>query len=99
MATSRRTPHPERAVHQTTAHTTRAGAHHSHSSHVLHRLGDWSAKAEAGATVALILLAWAIFGLATGFQSWWQITLYSTTSAVTVVMCSPSSTRSAGSSW
>lgn len=53
---------------------------------MLHRLGAWSAKAQAGVTVAVILLAWAVVGIATGFPSWWQITLYSTTSAVTVVM-------------
>lgn len=37
-------------------------------------------------TVACTLAGWAVLGIATGFPSWWQITLYSTTSAVTVVM-------------
>jgi len=40
----------------------------------------------AGVTVACTLAGWAVLGIATGFPSWWQITLYSTTSAVTVVM-------------
>lgn len=69
-----------------TKDTSRTDAHHSRSSHTLHRLGDWSAKAEAGVTVAILLLAWAIVGIATGFPSWWQVALYSTSSAVTVVM-------------
>ena len=33
-----------------------------------------------------MLAAWGVLGVVTGFPSWWQITLYSTTSAVTVVM-------------
>ena len=53
---------------------------------MLHRLGDWSSKAAAGVTAAVILLAWGIVGVATGFPSWWQVALYSMTSAVTVVM-------------
>jgi low affinity Fe/Cu permease len=32
------------------------------------------------------LAGWAVVGIVTGFPSWWQITLYSTTSTVTVVM-------------
>ena len=56
------------------------------SSHMLHRLGDWSSKAEAGVSVACVLVGWAVVGIFAGFPSWWQVTLYSTTSAVTVVM-------------
>ena len=37
-------------------------------------------------TVTCVLAAWAIVGLVTGFPTWWQVALYSTTSAVTVVM-------------
>lgn len=37
-------------------------------------------------TVSCVLAGWAVLGVVTGFPSWWQITLYSTTSAVTVVM-------------
>jgi low affinity Fe/Cu permease len=62
------------------------GPHHTRSSHLLHRLGDWSSKAVAGATVACLLAGWGIVGIITGFPSWGQVALYSTTSAVTVVM-------------
>jgi low affinity Fe/Cu permease len=37
-------------------------------------------------TVACLLGAWFVVGVVTGFPSWWQVALYSTTSAVTVVM-------------
>ena len=33
-----------------------------------------------------LLGAWFVVGVVTGFPSWWQVALYSTTSAVTVVM-------------
>jgi low affinity Fe/Cu permease len=62
------------------------GPHHTRSSHLLHRLGDWSSKAVAGVTVSCLLAGWAVVGIVTGFPSWWQVALYSTTSAVTVVM-------------
>ena len=62
------------------------GPHHTRSSHLLHRLGHWSSRAAAGVTVTCVLAAWAIVGLVTGFPTWWQVALYSTTSAVTVVM-------------
>ena len=63
-----------------------SGPHRTRSSHLLHRLGDWSTKAVAGATVASLLGAWGVVGLVTGFPDWWQVALYSTSSAVTVVM-------------
>jgi len=62
------------------------GPHHTRSSNLLHQLGTWSSKAAAGVTVSCLLGAWAVVGVVTGFPSWWQVTLYSTTSAVTVVM-------------
>ena len=37
-------------------------------------------------TLACLLAGWAVVGILFGFPSWWQITLYSTTSAITVVM-------------
>jgi low affinity Fe/Cu permease len=40
----------------------------------------------AGIVAATLVLAWALIGLAFGFPSWWQITLYSTTGSVTFVM-------------
>ena len=62
------------------------GPHHTRSSHLLHQLGDWSSRAAAGVTVSCLLAGWTAIGAVTGFPSWWQIVLYSTTSAVTVVM-------------
>ena len=62
------------------------GPHHTRSSHLLHRLGDWSSKAVAGVAAACLLTGWGIVGVVAGFPSWWQVALYSTTSAVTVVM-------------
>ncbi len=62
------------------------GPHHTRSSHLLHQLGNWSSKAAAGVTVSCLLSVWAVIGVITRFPSWWQVTLYSTTSAVTVVM-------------
>ena len=62
------------------------GPHHTRSSNLLHRLGAWSSKAVAGVTVACLLAGWGIVGIIAGFPSWWQVALYSTTSAVTVVM-------------
>ena len=76
-----------RPVPRTAADTSPLrGPHHSRSSHLLHQLGDWSSKAVAGVTVACVLAGWAVVGIVTGFPSWWQIALYSTTSAMTVVM-------------
>jgi len=60
--------------------------HRSRSSHVLHTLGTWASKASAGVTVAGVLLAWGVLGAFTAFPHWWEISLYSSTSAVTVVM-------------
>jgi len=36
--------------------------------------------------VSCLLSVWAVIGVVTRFPSWWQVTLYSTTSAVTLVM-------------
>ena len=48
--------------------------------------GTWSSNPVAGVTVACLLVGWGIVGVVAGFPSWWQVALYSTTSAVTVVM-------------
>ena len=82
------------SVRVTTAHPRRRltnieslrGPHHTPSSNLLHRLGAWSSKAAAGVTVAGLLAGWGIVGIIAAFPSWWQVALYSTTSAVTVVM-------------
>lgn len=62
------------------------GPHHTRSSHLLHGLGDWSSKAVAGVTTTCLLAGWCVVGIIARFPSWWQVALYSTTSAVTVVM-------------
>jgi low affinity Fe/Cu permease len=62
------------------------GPYHTRSSNLIHRLGAWSSKAVAGVIVACVLAGWGIVGIIAGFPSWWQLALYSTTSAVTVVM-------------
>jgi low affinity Fe/Cu permease len=62
------------------------GGHHTRSSHLLHQLGEWSSKASAGVTVACLVAGWFVVGAIVGFPSWWQVTLYSTASSVTVVM-------------
>ena len=37
-------------------------------------------------TVACLVAGWILVGVIAGFPSWWQITLYSAASSVTVVM-------------
>lgn len=53
---------------------------------MLHRLGQWAAQASAGATVAVVVAIWIGVGVAVEFPRWWETVLYSTTSAITVVM-------------
>jgi low affinity Fe/Cu permease len=60
--------------------------HHSRSSHLLHRVGGWSAQASAGIVAAIVLAVWGVVGAIARFPRWWEISLYSSTSAVTVVM-------------
>jgi low affinity Fe/Cu permease len=76
--------HPRGSEAEHTAPATRP--HRSWSSHILHRLGRWSSKAEAGVTVACCVAAWIVVGLWTGFPHWWETVLYSATASVTVVM-------------
>ncbi len=52
----------------------------------MHQLGDWSTKAVAGVAVACLLACWVVVGIVSRFPSWWQAVLYSSTSAITVVM-------------
>ena len=56
------------------------------SSRALHRVGDVVAHAGSGILAAILVLAWAIVGVATTFPGWWQTTLYSVTGSVTLVM-------------
>ena len=53
---------------------------------MLHSLGNWSSRASAGVTVAGVLAGWGVLGVLERFPHWWEVALYSTTSAVTVVM-------------
>ena len=53
---------------------------------MLHSLGNWSSRASAGVTVAGVLAGWGVLGVLEHFPHWWEVALYSTTSAVTVVM-------------
>jgi low affinity Fe/Cu permease len=56
------------------------------SSRVLHRIGETAAHAGSGILAAVLVVAWAILGLARGFPGWWQTTLYAVTGSVTFVM-------------
>jgi low affinity Fe/Cu permease len=60
--------------------------HRSRSSHALHSLGRWSARASAGVVVACLVIGWAVVGAVIGFPRWWETVLYSSASSVTVVM-------------
>ncbi|MEO8266154.1 MAG: low affinity iron permease family protein [Ilumatobacteraceae bacterium] len=56
------------------------------SSTVLHHVGETVANAFAGLTAAVLATVWLIVGLVTGFPTWWQVALYSSTATVTFVM-------------
>ena len=56
------------------------------SSTALHHVGETVANALAGLTAAVLAAAWIIVGLVTGFPTWWQVSLYSSTATVTFVM-------------
>jgi low affinity Fe/Cu permease len=56
------------------------------SSGLLHRLGDATSNAVAGAVAAVAALCWVAVGTVTEFPTWWQVILYSTTAIVTFVM-------------
>lgn len=52
----------------------------------MHRLGEVTAHSKAGVVAALAILSWALVGVVVAFASWWQVTLFSVTSAVTFIM-------------
>src|SRR4051812_35630791 len=56
------------------------------SSRLLHRVGEAVAHASSGILAAVLVVAWTIVGIPTGFPGWWQTVLYSVTGAVTFVM-------------
>jgi low affinity Fe/Cu permease len=55
-------------------------------SRVLHRTGEVVANAITGLLAGLWAAAWLIVGVVSGFPSWWQAILYSSTATVTFVM-------------
>ena len=63
-----------------------ARAERTWTSRALHRVGEWTAHAWAGLSVALAVLAWVAVGAVAGFPGWWQAALYSASSAVTLIM-------------
>ena len=56
------------------------------SSTALHHVGETVANAFAGLAAALLAVVWLVVGLFTGFPTWWQVSLYSSTATVTFVM-------------
>lgn len=63
-----------------------ARAERTWTSRALHNLGEWTAHASAGLVVALAVVIWMGVGIAVEFPAWWQATLYSVSSCVTLVM-------------
>ena len=63
-----------------------ARARRTVTSRALHRLGEWTAHSWSGLVVALAVIAWVGVGVVVGFPQWWQATLYSVSSAITLVM-------------
>ena len=63
-----------------------ARAERTWTSRALHRVGEWTAHAWAGLSVALAVFVWVGVGAVVGFPGWWQATLYSASSSVTLIM-------------
>lgn len=59
---------------------------HTQGSRLLHRLGEATSKPAFGIIVAVAVIAWGLLGMGTGFPLWWQLTLYSSSSIVTLIM-------------
>src|SRR5687767_741609 len=60
-------------------------AERSWTSRTLHRVGEWTSHAWAGLVVAIAVAGWLGFGFVVRFPTWWQATLYSVSSAVTLI--------------
>lgn len=58
----------------------------SRSSRALHRVGQITSHAAAGLVVVLVVLIWLLVGWLNSFPTWWEVTLYSTSSSITLVM-------------
>lgn len=56
------------------------------SSRALHRLGELTSHAGAGLAVVAAVLLWLVVGWLESFPTWWQATLYATSSSITLVM-------------
>ena len=56
------------------------------SSRVLHRLGESMSHSATGFAATILVVTWALVGVACGFASWWTTALYSVTASVTFVM-------------
>jgi low affinity Fe/Cu permease len=56
------------------------------TSRVLHRIGEVAGHSGAGIAAAILVVIWAVVGLASGFPVWWQTVLYGVTGSVTFVM-------------
>lgn len=63
-----------------------ASSHPPRSSGLLHRLGDATSNSVAGLVAAITAACWIVVGAFTGFSTWWQVCLYSSTAIVTFVM-------------
>lgn len=56
------------------------------SSRALHRFGELTSHSGAGLVVVVVVLMWVAVGWWKSFPSWWQATLYATSSSITLVM-------------
>lgn len=56
------------------------------SSRALHRVGEITSHAGAGLVVVAVVLLWLLLGWVQSFPTWWQATLYATSSSITLVM-------------
>ncbi len=53
---------------------------------MLHRLSEVVSHSTTGFAATILVVGWALVGLAFGFASWWTTVLYSITSSTTFVM-------------
>ncbi len=60
--------------------------HRRWSSRQLHRLGDLTSHAWAGAAVLIVVLGWIAYGGVVGFPRYWQSVLESVASVITLIM-------------
>lgn len=63
-----------------------ARSQRTRTSRLLHRLGEATSHAWAGLVIGSAVCGWLALGFVVGFPSWWQATLYSVSSALTLTM-------------